>query len=151
MTTAGSSGNKGKTQMWKIYPLKEKAGNSNTTNQQDQRSDTSRITGGDTPVMNDHLLASRDHTRVSELRSTFMLNLALHFSTTWIRHLQNCRVFMLCVHTWLAKSLFACSRQKCMPGEKCLHGKSYRTGKEGLLPRFFGLKSKQFQSRIMQL
>lgn len=40
MTIVGSSGNhKGKTLVWKIYPLKEKAGNPNTMNQQDQRSD----------------------------------------------------------------------------------------------------------------
>lgn len=83
MTKVGSSGNhKGKTQMRKIYPLKEKAGNSNTMNQQDQRPDTSRITEGDTPAMNaDHLLASRDHTGVSELISALMLSLALHLST----------------------------------------------------------------------
>lgn len=107
-TIVGSSGNhKGKTQMWKIYPLKEKAGNLNTTKRQDQRSNTSRITGGDTPGMNDHLLASRDHTRGSELISTLMLNLALHLYTIRIRHIQNCCVFMLCVHTRFAQGLFA--------------------------------------------
>lgn len=90
MRIVGSSGNhKGKTQMWKTNPLKVKAGNSNTMNQQDQRSDASRNTRGDTSGMNDHLLASRDHARVSELISTLMLNLALHLSTIHIKHIQN--------------------------------------------------------------
>lgn len=124
--------------MWKIYSLKEKAGTLNKMNQQDQRSDPSRITGGDSPGVNDHLLASTDHTRVSTLISTLMLNLALHLSTTHIRHIENCCVFMWWVGTRLAKGFFACSRQKCVPGEKSLCVKSYRTGKEGLQTRYFG-------------
>lgn len=139
MTIVGSSGNhKGKTQMWKTYPLKEKAGNSNTMNQQDQRSDASRITRGDTPGMNDHLRASRDHASVSELISTLMLNLALHQSTIRIKHIQNWCVLTLCADTQLAKGFFACNRQKCMAGEKSLYGKSYRTGREWLQTRLFG-------------
>lgn len=69
--------------------------------------------------------------------STLMLNLALHLSIH-VRHVENCCVFTRWVCTWLAKGLFAYSRQKCVPGEKSLCVKSYTTGREGLQTRFLG-------------
>lgn len=95
MTIVGSWGNdKEKTTDVEIQHLKEKAGNVNRTNQQDQRSGISRTVGGDTPHLTDHLVASRDCSGVSELVSTLMFNLVLYLYTICISHTHNCCVFL---------------------------------------------------------
>lgn len=78
-----------------------------------------------------------------------MLKLILYLSTISISHTHNCCGFLSCVYPLCTGGL-ACRGQKCIPREKCLSRKCYRTGRERLQPRFFGLKARHFRSRIIQ-